>query len=164
MYQKPFRIASHLGEHEEGGAYIVDARDQHVLTTNQASSCSKEDYHKYMERNQFILDQLNGVPQIGKVVHLQGGDSRYKTFRNYMVNELGITRADIEEWTQKAVAIKVEKIVGQINMEKLVQNKVAELVKITVFEYGQISKSFKEIVKEILLSDFNISIVKKEQE
>jgi hypothetical protein len=48
-------------------------------------------------------------------------DEKYKQFRNYMCNELGITRQDIEAWTKQSVANEVEKKLGQINIGKLVE-------------------------------------------
>lgn len=48
------------------------------------------------------------------------GDSRYKLFRNYMVNELGITRADIEQWTKEACAVQAEKVMANIDLEGVI--------------------------------------------
>lgn len=45
------------------------------------------------------------------------GSGKYRLFRNYMANELGITREDIATWTKEAVQEEVAKIVGQINVQ-----------------------------------------------
>lgn len=47
-------------------------------------------------------------------------NNKYKLFRNYMVNELGITRQDIEAWTKQSVANEVQKLVGGINIDEIV--------------------------------------------
>ena len=46
-------------------------------------------------------------------------DDRYTMFRNFMTNELKVTRDDIEVWTKEAVRQEVQKLVGQIPIEKL---------------------------------------------
>lgn len=49
---------------------------------------------------------------------------KYVLFRNYMTNELGITRADIEAWTKESVAVEVNKKLGQINVEAMVSDAI----------------------------------------
>ena len=53
---------------------------------------------------------------------------KYKHFRNFMVNELGITKADIEAWTKEAVADRVEKIVKGMNFDKMARDQVHRIV------------------------------------
>lgn len=72
------------------------------------------------------------------------GDSRYKLFRNFMVNELGITRADIEKWTKEAVSQQVEKIAGQLNVEQMA---TAAVQKALIGPYGKMGHEFEQIVK-----------------
>ena len=54
-------------------------------------------------------------------------DNKYKMFRNFMVNELGITRDDIREWTMQAVQETVEKIVRGVDVPKMAQNAVQDM-------------------------------------
>jgi len=54
---------------------------------------------------------------------------KYKQFRNFMCNELGVTRQDIEAWTKESVANEVHKIIGQINVPKMCADKIAETVR-----------------------------------
>ena len=49
---------------------------------------------------------------------------KYKMFRNYMVNELGISKEDIKEWTKEAITTEVEKLIGQIDVDGMVRNAV----------------------------------------
>lgn len=55
------------------------------------------------------------------------GDSKYKMFRNFMVNELGIGRADIEQWTKEAVAAQVDAYFARdgVSVEELARAVVA---------------------------------------
>jgi hypothetical protein len=50
--------------------------------------------------------------------------NRYKMFRNFMNNELGITREDIKLWAQEALKECVAKLVGQIDVTGLVRDRV----------------------------------------
>lgn len=42
---------------------------------------------------------------------------KYKMFRNFMANELGITRGDIRQWTEAAVTAEVQRQLGQMNLD-----------------------------------------------
>lgn len=78
---------------------------------------------------------------------------KYKQFRNYMCNELGITRADIEAWTKEATASEVIKRLDQLNIPAIVSSKVNELVRSSLgsnFNSTAISKDIAaELVKQI---------------
>lgn len=52
-------------------------------------------------------------------------NEKYKMFRQFMVNELGITREDIKEWTFDAVETTVKKEFGQINITGII-NKILD--------------------------------------
>ena len=52
--------------------------------------------------------------------------SKYKMFRNFMANELGITRSDIEEWTKEAVREVAKKQVGQIDIHGIAKRAAFE--------------------------------------
>lgn len=53
---------------------------------------------------------------------------KYKLFRNFMVNELGISRADIEQWTKEAIAEQAQKMTSQINVHGIVKAKADSIV------------------------------------
>jgi len=42
--------------------------------------------------------------------------SQYKMFRNYLMNELGITKNDIQRWTEEAIR---EEAVSKVSIENL---------------------------------------------
>lgn len=48
-------------------------------------------------------------------------NEKYRLFRNYMTNELKITRDDIKAWTKQAVMEVAEKVVGQINVHDMIE-------------------------------------------
>jgi len=53
-------------------------------------------------------------------------DNKWSMFKNYMHNELGITKDDIREWIQDAVEVEAKKLVHQtfsdFSPEKTVRN------------------------------------------
>jgi len=51
-------------------------------------------------------------------------DNKYKEFRNYMVNELGITRQDIEAWTKQSTANEIEKILSGLDVKEMVSGAI----------------------------------------
>ncbi len=71
-------------------------------------------------------------------------DVKYKMFRNWMTNELGIGREDIRRWTQEAIEREVQRVVGQIN----VQATINTAVKGALSEWG--SKSLNHSVSQAL--------------
>jgi hypothetical protein len=77
---------------------------------------------------------------------------KYKLFRNYMCNELGITRADIEAWTKEATAVEVNKKLGQINIPKLVSEKIANEVRSSLGASYSSTALSKDIAAELAKS------------
>ncbi len=53
---------------------------------------------------------------------------KYKQFRNFMCNELGITKVDIEAWTKEAVADRVQKVLNGIDIEDMVRQRIERAV------------------------------------
>ena len=75
-------------------------------------------------------------------------DHKYKLFRQYMANDLGIGREDIETWAKEAVAEQVKKLVGQIPLERLVFDAIRCE-----------KKDIKTAIAEELVKRINIGIV-----
>ena len=44
---------------------------------------------------------------------MAGKNDKWSMFKNYMHNELGVTKEDIREWIQEAVEIEARKIVDE---------------------------------------------------
>lgn len=57
-------------------------------------------------------------------------DDRYKIFRNFMVNELKITKEDIVAWTEAAIEQIVNRMVetGKLNMQAALDRAVDRAV------------------------------------
>jgi hypothetical protein len=70
-------------------------------------------------------------------------DNKYKLFRNFMANDLNITREDIKNWTIETIEQTVSKLVGQINIEDIVRKQVRDC------EYQTRQLLVSSIAKEI---------------
>jgi hydrogenase maturation factor HypE len=87
--------------------------------------------------------------------------NKYKMFRNFMVNELGISREDIMLWTKEAVADEVKKIIGQFDMRQKIDREISSGIRSKFQQYD--SRLFAEIVQSVVReSGYNVSIVKRE--
>lgn len=58
-------------------------------------------------------------------------DNRYKIFRNFMTNELGITKDDIVDWAQQATEAIVERMMaaGKLNVQAALDRAVDRAVR-----------------------------------
>ncbi|MDR1218674.1 MAG: hypothetical protein LBK73_03580 [Treponema sp.] len=83
-------------------------------------------------------------------------DNKYKLFRNFMVNELGIGKDDIEEWAKQAVAETVEKIVRQKNWDDLIEEKVKAQFRDTYTTQRAIKDAIAEVIERRLILDVKI--------
>jgi hypothetical protein len=79
--------------------------------------------------------------------------NKYKLFRNFMVNELGISKDDIEEWAKQAVAETVEKIVRQKNWDDLIEGKVKDQFRDTYTTQRAIKDAIAEVIERRLILD-----------
>lgn len=64
------------------------------------------------------------------------GDSKYKLFRNFMVNELGISREDIVQWVNEAIAAQIDKLVktGEVKIGAMFERAIAREVSAAISE------------------------------
>lgn len=53
---------------------------------------------------------------------MAGKNDKWLMFRNYMINELGITKEDIREWIEDAVRIEAKKLAAE-TFAREIQNK-----------------------------------------
>jgi hypothetical protein len=81
-------------------------------------------------------------------------DNKYVLFRNFMVNELGIGRDEIREWTKEAVKEAVEKIMRGRNWEDYI-NVVVKSLFHNDYENRQ---AVERAVSDYLYKSFRISI------
>jgi len=76
-------------------------------------------------------------------------NDKYKMFRNFMANELGISKSDIEAWTKDATFEIAKKQVGQINFEGI----VTKVIKDEMYDIRPrlVEKIAAQITNKILL-------------
>lgn len=72
---------------------------------------------------------------------------KYKMFRNFMCNELGISKDDIKQWTMNSVAETARGLVGQINIEEIVRQEARKTIKV---QYGGVSQDVVRAVADVL--------------
>lgn len=93
---------------------------------------------------------------------------KYKEFRNYMTNELGITRHDIEAWTKEAVATEVHKLVSGQNMRDIAVEAIKTSVRQVVIgsSYSGPTADMRKVIQAAVLDQIvgriNISVEEKQ--
>lgn len=85
------------------------------------------------------------------------GDSKYKMFRNFMVNELKITKEDIEQWTKEAVKKAAEDFIehryGVNSIDSYVERKAIQEIR------NQMSSTFvRELVSAALVNRIELNV------
>ncbi|MDR1902937.1 MAG: hypothetical protein LBQ88_11725 [Treponema sp.] len=86
--------------------------------------------------------------------------SKYKMFRNFMYNELGITKDDIKEWVKEAVANETAKLVGQIAVDQIASRTVRERVSDHLHRYDK--TVYAEIIYRMMRdSGYSMDITRK---
>jgi hypothetical protein len=85
-------------------------------------------------------------------------DNKYKLFRNYMVNELGIGKDDIKEWTKQAVTETVEKVLRGMDMKEFIMEQAKRLLKDEFGHEWDRKRIIMESVSKVLSEQINVSI------
>lgn len=75
-----------------------------------------------------------------------------------MCNELGISREDIERWTKEAVAHSVEKLVGQMNIQEMVDRKTKELVEGNNWNGSKLREEISKAVAANIVNKIKLSV------
>jgi hypothetical protein len=88
-------------------------------------------------------------------LEIEMATEKYKLFRQYMTNELGIGRDEIEQWTKESVAETVNKLVGSMNIELMAQHVVRAAVMGSGYDPGRLIR--EELAKQ-LASQIQITI------
>lgn len=90
---------------------------------------------------------------------MSGKDDKWSMFKNYMHNELGITKADIREWLQSAVQIEAEKMVNNTFESYSVESLVHNMMTRKEF-YGseELKKELRQEVAKQLLNKFELDL------
>ena len=84
-------------------------------------------------------------------------DSKYRMFRNFMVNELGIGRDDIKEWTMQAVKEAVEKEMRGVDVEKVACDLARQQLQ-GVYDYNYQRQMVNEAIGDAVRKSLVISV------
>jgi hypothetical protein len=88
-------------------------------------------------------------------------NDKYKLFRQYMMNELGITKDDIQEWTREVVLEVAEKYVADQLSHTPLDNRIQYLIR-EKFNQQTISKDIATAIGKIIAEDIKISLKERE--
>jgi len=88
-------------------------------------------------------------------------DNKYKVFRNFMVNELGISRDDIKEWTMQAVKETVEKELRGVDVKKIAYDLARYEVK-SVYDYSYQREAVRGAIGDVIRELLSVSVKLKE--
>ena len=93
------------------------------------------------------------------------GDSKYRLFRNFMVNELQIARADIIQWVNEAIDRQVAKLIadGAIDINAVIANRVDRAVMEIINEQGDWNrKTIRQEIADRVVKRIEIQFKTKE--
>lgn len=114
------------------------------------------------------MKEENGIKaEPSTIVHRLTEAEKYRAFRNFMVNELGIDKAQVREWTTQSLQAETAKIVGQINIVDIVKQRVRSIVEEVLTPNSwerkkEIRDLALEAIKAIIGGAYTIGIVSKE--
>jgi hypothetical protein len=84
-------------------------------------------------------------------------DNKYKIFRNFMVNELGISREDIKEWTMQAVKETVEKELRGLHLKDIAESVTRKQLE-SVYNYSHQKEVISGAIGDVIRKTLDISI------
>lgn len=89
--------------------------------------------------------------------------NKYKLFRNYMTNELGITKEDIQQWTMDAIQKEVAKQLKGRDLGDLANDAIRKEAHKAVWGTGFANqgKDLRECVAKELASQLQIGFKQK---
>lgn len=85
-------------------------------------------------------------------------DDKYKMFKNFMFNELGITKEDIRMWVEEAVRDEARKIVSKTYDDFDVEREMRRMMN---DPYSPIRQDLTSRATRELLGKFEINIIEK---
>jgi hypothetical protein len=92
---------------------------------------------------------------------MAGKNDKWLMFRNYMINELGITKEDIREWIQDAVRIEAKKMAedtfSRENPEQMIRRIVYDS---DYFNTSSFNRTVIETAAKALVERFDVVLKK----
>lgn len=79
-------------------------------------------------------------------------NDKYKLFRNYMANELGITKEDIKQWCIETVQEEIKKQLGQLNINQILKTTVQHYIEGSFMRDPLCNDVAKLLADKIILS------------
>lgn len=83
---------------------------------------------------------------------MAGKNDKWSMFKNYMHNELGITKEDIREWIQEAVEMEARKIVDESFSKYSINDRISREIDKHIgqfSDYSLIQQISNELVKRL---------------
>ena len=83
---------------------------------------------------------------------MAGKNDKWSMFRNYMHNELGITKEDIREWIQEAVEMEARKMVDESFSKYSIKDRISREIDNHIgnfSDYSLIQQISNELVKRL---------------
>ena len=83
---------------------------------------------------------------------MAGKNDKWSMFKNYMHNELGITKEDIREWIQEAVEVEARKIVDESFSKYSINDRISREIDNHIgqfSDYGLRQQISNELVKRL---------------
>ena len=91
-------------------------------------------------------------------------NEKYNMFKNFLHNELGISREDIREWIKEAVADEARKIIKKTFDDFDVQSEARrEMRNMISSRYSEVYKDIIEGAVKVMLSEFTITVKQKDK-
>lgn len=91
-------------------------------------------------------------------------NEKYNMFKNFLHNELGISREDIREWIKEAVADEARKIIKKTFDDFDVQSEArGEMRRMISSRYSEVYQDIINASVKIMLSQFDISVKEKDK-
>lgn len=90
-------------------------------------------------------------------------DNRYKMFRNFMTNELQLTKSDIEDWTKEAVEETVRNILSQYNVESMIEHIIKRIIIERLPRNTNIDVLLRTELGRYITDNFDITITPKKR-
>lgn len=91
-------------------------------------------------------------------------DDKYKMFKNFMHNELQITREDIQEWVKESVREEAHKVIkqscGKFDIDAIVHN---QLYKYNWYNSdAELKKDILDTALSQIITEYTVEIKKKD--
>lgn len=92
---------------------------------------------------------------------MAGKNDKWLMFRNYMINELGITKEDIREWIQDAVRIEAKKMAEDTFSREKPEQMIRRIVYDSgYFNTGSFNRTVIETAAKALVERFDVVLKK----